>query len=95
MTFVAPRLKPAQAGVTGTIRLSYPREIIWRPTELTMSALIGEGLVELWQTVLKHRQVAGRRRRDDVRNAVLDRVRTHPEVRRIRANVARRVREGG
>ncbi|MGV0601883.1 methylmalonyl Co-A mutase-associated GTPase MeaB, partial [Mycolicibacterium pulveris] len=39
------------------IRLIYPRETLWRPPVLTMSALEGVGLAELWDTVLKHRQV--------------------------------------
>jgi LAO/AO transport system kinase len=73
-----------------------------------MSALHGDGLAELWQTVCKHRDVlveAGefdaRRRAQQVdwtwtmvRDTVLDRVLTHPEVRRIRADVERRVLEG-
>ena len=92
--------------LTGAIRLIYPRETLWRPPVLTMSALYGDGLSELWQTVLKHREVladAGeydaKRRAQQVdwtwtmvRDAVLDRVLLHPEVRRIRADVEARVR---
>jgi LAO/AO transport system kinase len=73
-----------------------------------MSALHGTGLSELWDTVLEHRRVltdAGefeaRRRAQQVdwtwsmvRDTVLDRVVSHPEVRRIRAAVERRVRDG-
>ena len=68
----------------------------------------GTGLTELWDTVLKHRQVltdAGefeaRRRAQQVdwtwsmvRDTVLDRVLTDPAVRRIRADVERQVRDG-
>jgi LAO/AO transport system kinase len=104
----AVEAKAAARELTGAIRLIYPRENLWRPPVLTMSALRGEGLVELWETVLKHRQVltdAGefeaRRRVQQVdwtwtmvRDTVLDRVLTHPEVRRIRADVERRVRDG-
>jgi len=65
---------------------------LWRPPVLTMSALHGTGLSELWDTVLKHRQVltdAGggfeaRRRAQQVdwtwsmvRDTVLDRVLSH------------------
>ena len=71
-----------------------------------MSAVEGTGLEELWDTVLRHRQVlvdAGefeaRRRTQQVdwtwsmvRDAVLDRVLTHPAVKRMRAEVERQVR---
>lgn len=73
-----------------------------------MSALTGDGLVELWNTVLKHREVlteAGefeaRRRTQQVewtwsmvRDAVLDRVLSHPAVKQIRADIERQVRDG-
>ena len=73
-----------------------------------MSALNGTGLTELWDTVLKHREVlteAGefdaRRRTQQVewtwsmvRDTVLDRVLSNPAVRRIRADVERQVRDG-
>jgi LAO/AO transport system kinase len=73
-----------------------------------MSALEGIGLSELWDTVLKHRDVlteAGefedRRRRQQVewmwsmvRDAVLDRVLANPTVRKVRDDVERQVRAG-
>lgn len=100
--------KAAARELTGAIRLIYPRETLWRPPVLTMSAIEGHGLAELWETVLKHRQVlseAGefeaRRRAQQVdwtwsmvRDTVLDRVLSHPGVRSIRAEVERRVRDG-
>ncbi|BBX25866.1 methylmalonyl Co-A mutase-associated GTPase MeaB [Mycolicibacterium alvei] len=100
--------KAAARELTGAIRLIYPRETLWRPPVLTMSAIEGHGLAELWETVLKHRQVlteAGefeaRRRAQQVdwtwsmvRDTVLDRVMSHPGVRSIRDDVERRVREG-
>lgn len=100
--------KAAARELTGAIRLIYPRETIWRPPVLTMSAIEGHGLAELWETVLKHREVlteAGefeaRRRAQQVdwtwsmvRDTVLDRVMSHPGVRSIRDEVERRVREG-
>ncbi|MFV8052231.1 methylmalonyl Co-A mutase-associated GTPase MeaB [Mycobacterium sp. 48b] len=100
--------KAAARELTGAIRLIYPRETLWRPPVLTMSAVEGHGLAELWETVLKHREVlteAGefeaRRRAQQVdwtwsmvRDTVLDRVMSHPGVREIRDEVERRVREG-
>ncbi len=100
--------KAAARELTGAIRLIYPRETLWRPPVLTMSAIEGHGLAELWDTVLKHREVlteAGEfeaRRRGQqvdwtwsmVRDTVLDRVMSHPGVRSIRDEVERRVREG-
>jgi LAO/AO transport system kinase len=94
--------------LAGAIRLIYPRDTLWRPPVLTMSALEGAGVAELWDTVLEHRRVltdAGefdtRRRAQQVawtwamvRDAVLDRVLTHPTVKSIRAEVERQVWEG-
>ena len=100
--------KSAARELTGAIRLIYPRETLWRPPVLTMSALTGSGLSELWGTVLKHRGVlteAGefeaRRRAQQVewtwsmvRDTVLDRVLSSPGVRAIRNDVERQVRDG-
>ena len=104
----ATEAKAAAAELSSAIRLIYPRETLWRPPVLTMSALEGTGLAELWDTVLKHRDVltqAGEfdtRRRSQqvdwtwamVRDAVLDRVHSHPAVKVIRAEVERKVRDG-
>jgi len=100
--------KAAARELAGAIRLIYPRETLWRPPVLTMSALTGDGLAKLWETVLEHRRVltdAGefeaRRRTQQVewtwsmvRDTVLDRVLSHPEVKAIRADVERQVRDG-
>ena len=43
--------------LSAAIRLIYPREALWRPPVLTMSALEGTGLREMWATVLRHREV--------------------------------------
>jgi LAO/AO transport system kinase len=94
--------------LAGAIRLIYPRDTLWRPPVLTMSALNGSGVAELWDTVLKHRQVLtdadefdARRRTQQVEwtwamvhDAVLDRVLANPSVRKIRAEVERQVRDG-
>lgn len=100
--------KRAARELSGAIRLIYPRETLWRPPVLTMSALEGTGLEELWTTVLKHREVltgAGefesRRRAQQVewtwsmvRDAVLDRVLSNPRVKEVRAEIERQVRAG-
>ena len=100
--------KSAARELAAAIRLIYPHETLWRPPVLTMSALEGNGLTELWDTVLQHREVltaAGefdaRRRAQQVdwtwamvRDAVLDRVLSHPEVKEIRTEVERQVRDG-
>ncbi|MDR3660748.1 MAG: methylmalonyl Co-A mutase-associated GTPase MeaB [Mycobacterium sp.] len=94
--------------LTGAIRLIYPRDTLWRPPVLTMSALHGDGLAKLWDTVLKHRQTlsaAGEfesRRRDQqvdwtwsmVRDTVLDRVLSNPAVKARRDELERQVRDG-
>lgn len=104
----AVEAKSAARELSAAIRMLYPRETLWRPSVLTMSAIEGTGLAELWETVLKHRQVlsdAGefeaRRRAQQVdwtwsmvRDTVLDRLMTHPKVVGIRDEVERRVRAG-
>jgi LAO/AO transport system kinase len=100
--------RSAARELSGVIRLIYPRETLWRPPVLTMSALEGTGLEELWETVERHRQVlseAGefeaRRRAQQVdwtwqmvRDTVLDRVLSNPAVRKMRAEVERQVLAG-
>ena len=100
--------KSAARELSGAIRLIYPRETLWRPPVLTMSALHGKGLAELWDTILEHRRVltdAGefdaRRRTQQVdwtwsmvRDTVLDRVTSSPGVKAIRVEVERQVRDG-
>jgi GTPase len=100
--------RSAARELSGTIRLIYPRKTLWRPPVLTMSALEGTGLEELWEAVERHRQVlseAGefeaRRRAQQVdwtwqmvRDTVLDRVLSNPTVRKIRAEVERQVLAG-
>ena len=104
----ATEAKAAARELAAAIRLIYPRETLWRPPVLTMSAIEGVGLVELWDTILKHRDIltaAGefeaRRRAQQVdwtwamvRDSVLDQVHNHPGVKDIRAEVERQVRAG-
>jgi LAO/AO transport system kinase len=94
--------------LSAAIRLIYPSETLWRPTVLTMSAVEGTGLTEMWDAVERHRQVltdAGefeaRRRAQQVdwtwqmvRDTVLNKVLSNPAVRTIRADVERQVRAG-
>ncbi|UMB67561.1 methylmalonyl Co-A mutase-associated GTPase MeaB [Mycobacterium paraterrae] len=100
--------RKAARELSGAIRLIYPRETLWRPPVLTMSALEGSGLAELWSTVERHRDVlteAGefesRRRAQQVdwtwqmvRDTVLDRVLSNSAVRKARADIERRVTNG-
>jgi LAO/AO transport system kinase len=100
--------KSAARELSSAIRLIYPREALWRPPVLTMSAMDGTGLTELWETVERHCKVltdAGKfeaRRRDQqvdwtwqmVRDTVLDRVLSNPAVRKVRADLERQVRAG-
>src|ERR1700709_206203 len=49
--------RKAARELSGAIRLIYPRKTLWRPPVLTMSAVEGTGLSELWETIEKHREV--------------------------------------
>jgi LAO/AO transport system kinase len=94
--------------LSAAIRLIYPRETLWRPPVLTMSAIEGTGLAEFWDTVERHRQTlidAGefdsRRRaqqvewtRQLVRDAVLERTLSDPSVREVRTEVEKQVLDG-
>ena len=100
--------RSAARELSGAIRLIHPRESLWRPPVLTMSAAEGTGLKELWDTVERHRQVlseAGEfeaRRRAQlvdwtwqmVRDTVLDRLLSSPKVRKMRADIERQVKAG-
>jgi LAO/AO transport system kinase len=100
--------RKAARDLSGAIRLIYPRKTLWRPPVLTMSALEGTGLEELWETVERHQKVlseAGefeaRRRAQQVdwtwqmvRDTVLDRMLSNPAVRKARAEVERQVLAG-
>jgi LAO/AO transport system kinase len=100
--------RKAARELKSALRLIYPRETLWLPPVLTMSAMERTGLTEMWDTVERHRQVltdAGefeaRRRAQQVdwtwqmvRDTVLDRVLSNPVVRKIRADVERQVKTG-
>lgn len=94
--------------LSAAIRLIYPRETLWRPPVLTMSAVEGSGLAEVWDAIERHRQTlidAGefeaRRRaqqvdwtRQLVADAVLERALSDPAVRGVRAEAERQVLSG-
>ncbi|MGV0700313.1 methylmalonyl Co-A mutase-associated GTPase MeaB [Mycobacterium novum] len=94
--------------LSAAIRLIYPRETLWRPPVLTMSAVEGSGLAEVWDAIERHRQTlidAGefesRRRaqqvdwtRQLVADAVLERALSDPAVRAVRAEAERQVLSG-
>lgn len=94
--------------LSGALRLIYPHDTLWRPPVLTMSALESSGVSEMWDTVLRHREVlteagefGAKRRRQQVdwmwamvRDAVLDRVLNAPDVKAARADIEQQVREG-
>jgi LAO/AO transport system kinase len=104
----AAEARSAAGELTMALRLIYPRDTLWRPPVLTISAKEGTGLQVLWDTVLRHRDVlteAGefetKRRQQQVdwmwsmvRESVLDRVFSNPAVKDIRAEVERQVRDG-
>jgi len=103
-----PEARSAARELSSAIKLIHPRETLWRPPVLTMSATEGTGLAELWDTIERHRRVlveAGefdeRRRAQQVdwtwqlvRDSVVDRVLSSPDVRKMRAEVERQVKAG-
>src|ERR1700688_2946038 len=104
----AAEAKVAARELTMALRLIHPGDTLWRPPVLSMRAVEGTGLQELWDTVLRHRVLStesdefeAKRRRQQVdwmwsmvRNTVLDRVLSDPGVKDIRAEVERQVRDG-
>ncbi len=49
--------RKAARELKSALRLIYPRETLWLPPVLTMSAMEGTGLTEMWDTVERHREV--------------------------------------
>jgi LAO/AO transport system kinase len=47
-----------RASYAGAVELIRPSDGVWRPPVLTASALTGDGIAEVWQTVLEHRSQA-------------------------------------
>src|SRR5574340_672688 len=94
--------------LAGAIRLTHPHDALWKPPVLTMSGLEGIGLDDFGNTVLEHRKVlsdAGefeeqrRTQRVDwtwtmVHDQLLHRLEINRQVRAIRGEVERKVRDG-
>jgi LAO/AO transport system kinase len=94
--------------LAGALRLLRPGGETWQPPVLTCSALDGTGLAEVWDQLVRHRdglaasgELAQRRRRQQVgwvwamvRDTLLDRLRTQPDVVALAPDVERRVLAG-
>ncbi|MBF6059462.1 methylmalonyl Co-A mutase-associated GTPase MeaB [Nocardia terpenica] len=100
--------KAAARELQGAMRLIHPRDSLWRPPVLTMSGLNGIGLDTFWDTILHHRRVlteAGefteKRRRQQVdwtwtmvHDQLLRRLADNPQVKTVRGQVEKQVRDG-
>jgi LAO/AO transport system kinase len=100
--------RSAARELNGALRLLYPKESLWRPPVLTMSAIENTGVAEFWDTVRQHQKVltdAGefdKRRRDQqvqwtramVEETILHRLDSDPQVRMLREDVEQQVRDG-
>lgn len=100
--------KRAARELAGALRMIYGRDAEWTPPVLTCSALTDVGLDEVWAEICRHRDVLtssgeldGRRRRQQVewtwamvREQLLGRLASHPEVRAVVPDVERAVRDG-
>ncbi|MET9492495.1 MULTISPECIES: methylmalonyl Co-A mutase-associated GTPase MeaB [unclassified Nocardia] len=100
--------KSAARELAGAMRLIHPRQSLWHPPVITMSGLEGTGLEQFWDTVLQHRQVltdAGefdeKRRRQQidwtwtmVHDHLLRRLTDNPDVKSLRPQVEKQVRDG-
>ncbi|MCW4353135.1 methylmalonyl Co-A mutase-associated GTPase MeaB [Hoyosella sp. YIM 151337] len=100
--------KRAARELAGAMRLIHPRDSLWMPPVLTMSALEGSGIDRFWETVLTHRDTltaAGvfeeNRRQQQVdwtwsmvHDQLLQRLANSDAVKAIRVDVEKQVREG-
>ncbi|WP_340684572.1 methylmalonyl Co-A mutase-associated GTPase MeaB [Amycolatopsis coloradensis] len=100
--------KRAARELAGALRMIYGRDAEWTPPVLTCSALTGVGLDDVWAEIGRHRDVLtasgeldGRRRRQQVewtwsmvREQLLGRLASHPDVRAVVPDVERAVRDG-
>ncbi|MFD7106155.1 methylmalonyl Co-A mutase-associated GTPase MeaB [Streptomyces celluloflavus] len=100
--------RSAARELTGALRLLQPADTAWTPPVLTCSAREGTGLKTVWERIEQHRALlestgalAERRRAQQVdwtwamvRERLMDRLRDHPEVRRLGPGVEREVRAG-
>ncbi|MEV6395798.1 methylmalonyl Co-A mutase-associated GTPase MeaB [Streptomyces sp. NPDC051907] len=100
--------RTAARELAGALRLMHPADAAWTPPVLSCSAREGTGLDALWERIEQHRALlesTGRlaaKRRDQqidwawsmVRDELLDRLRSHPEVRKVAPGLEQQVREG-
>ncbi|MFF4607233.1 methylmalonyl Co-A mutase-associated GTPase MeaB [Streptomyces sp. NPDC001339] len=100
--------RAAARELSGALRLLHGPNSAWTPPVLTCSAREGTGLKGVWERVEAHRALlestgalAERRRVQQVdwtwsmvRERLIDRLREHPEVRRLGPEVERAVRDG-
>ncbi|MBE1580346.1 methylmalonyl Co-A mutase-associated GTPase MeaB [Amycolatopsis sp. TRM77291] len=100
--------KRAARELAGALRMIYGRDAEWTPPVLTCSALTDVGLDEVWAEIGRHRDVLTasgeldeRRRRQQVewtwsmvREQLLGRLASHPDVRAVVPDVERAVRDG-
>jgi LAO/AO transport system kinase len=100
--------RSAARELTGALRLLRGTGDGWQPPVLTCSALEGTGVTEVWERVIRHRdtlaasgQLAELRRRQQVgwvwsmvRDTVLHRLRTHPDVVALTPEIERLVLDG-
>ncbi|MFE6614457.1 methylmalonyl Co-A mutase-associated GTPase MeaB [Amycolatopsis sp. NPDC057786] len=100
--------KRAARELAGALRMIYGRDAEWTPPVLTCSALTDVGLDDVWAEIGRHRDVLtasgeldGRRRRQQVewtwsmvREQLLGRLASHPDVRAVVPDVERAVRDG-
>ncbi|MFF5990367.1 methylmalonyl Co-A mutase-associated GTPase MeaB [Prauserella flavalba] len=103
-----PEARKAARELSGALRMIYGPDAAWTPPVLTCSALTGNGLDTVWQQIGRHRQTLedsgelARKRSTQqvdwtwsmVRDQLLDRLATHPNVRELVPEVERDVREG-
>ena len=69
-----PRAAAAAAEYRAALHILTPRSALWQPPVVTCSALTGDGIAELWETILDHRNrmhksgdFAARRREQQVK----------------------------
>ncbi|MFG2223092.1 methylmalonyl Co-A mutase-associated GTPase MeaB [Streptomyces sp. NPDC048644] len=100
--------RAAARELSGALRLLQPPDAAWTPPVLTCSAREGTGLDTLWERVEQHRTLlestgalAERRRAQQVdwtwtmvREQLIDRLRNHPEVRKLSPGIEQDVRDG-
>ncbi|UGY92606.1 methylmalonyl Co-A mutase-associated GTPase MeaB [Streptomyces gobiensis] len=100
--------RSAARELSGALRLLQPPDSPWNPPVLTCSAHESRGLDDVWDRLEQHRKTLdgtgalAAKRRDQqvewvwsmVRDQLLDRLRGHPEVRRLAPDLEAQVRDG-